>query len=178
MPQRAATIESLPMAFEVVKEMQAGGLDWGEGYRPLGRRARCVGFVLGWAAASPDAETDRGSRMAVTIYHNPRCGKSRQTLALLRDRGIEPDVVEYLKTPPDAATLRRLLDSLGLDARGLMRRKEAAYKENGLDDAALDDDALVAAMVANPILIERPIVVTADGRAALGRPPEAVLGIL
>lgn len=116
--------------------------------------------------------------MAVTIYHNPRCGKSRQTLALLRDRGIEPDVVEYLKTPPDAATLRRLLDSLGLDARGLMRRKEAAYKENGLDDMALEDDALIAAMVANPILIERPIVVTADGRAALGRPPEAVLGIL
>ena len=116
--------------------------------------------------------------MAVTIYHNPRCGKSRQTLALLRDRGIEPDVVEYLKTPPDAATLRQLLDSLGLDARGLMRRKEAVYGENGLDDAALDDDALIAAMVANPILIERPIVVTADGRAALGRPPEAVLGIL
>lgn len=116
--------------------------------------------------------------MAVTIYHNPRCGKSRQTLALLRDRGIEPDVVEYLKTPPDAATLRRLLDSLGLDVRGLMRRKEAVYRENGLDDTALDDDALIAAMVANPILIERPIVVTADGRAALGRPPEAVLGIL
>ena len=116
--------------------------------------------------------------MAVTIYHNPRCGKSRQTLAFLRDRGIEPIVVEYLKAPPDAATLRQLLDALGLDARGLMRRKEAAYKENGLDDAALDDDALVAAMVANPILIERPIVVTADGRAALGRPPEAVLGIL
>lgn len=116
--------------------------------------------------------------MAVTIYHNPRCGKSRQTLALLRDRGIEPDVVEYLKTPPDAATLRRLLDSLGLDVRGLMRRKEAVYRENGLDDMALDDDALIAAMVANPILIERPIVVTADGRAALGRPPEAVLGIL
>lgn len=116
--------------------------------------------------------------MAVTIYHNPRCGKSRQTLALLRDRGIEPIVVEYLKAPPDAATLRQLLDALDLGARGLMRRKEAAYKENGLDDTALDENALIAAMVANPILIERPIVVTADGRAALGRPPEAVLGIL
>ncbi len=113
----------------------------------------------------------------VTIYHNPRCSKSRQTLALLKERGIEPVVVEYLKTPPDAGTLRVLLERLGLDARGLMRRREAAYKSNGLDDPALDEEALIAAMAANPVLIERPIV-TCGGRAVLGRPPESVLGIL
>lgn len=115
--------------------------------------------------------------MDVTIYHNPRCSKSRQTLALLRERGIEPTVVEYLKTPPDAETLRTLLARLGLDPRGLMRRKEAAYRENGLGNPALDDDALIAAMAASPTLIERPIVVAGE-RAALGRPPEAALAIL
>ena len=115
--------------------------------------------------------------VAVTIYHNPRCSKSRQTLALLRERGIEPEIVEYLKTPPDAGTLRTLLARLGLDARGLMRRREKAYRENGLDDPALDEDALIAAMAANPVLIERPIVVSGD-RAALGRPPENALAIL
>lgn len=115
--------------------------------------------------------------MSVTIYHNPRCSKSRRTLALLRERGIEPEVVEYLKTPPDAAALRALLAMLGLAPRELMRRNEAAYKENGLDDPALGDDALLAAMAASPILIERPIVV-AGARAALGRPPEAALAIL
>lgn len=115
--------------------------------------------------------------VAVTIYHNPRCSKSRQTLALLRERGIEPEIVEYLKTPPDAGTLRTLLARLGLDARGLMRRREKAYRENGLDDPELDEDALIAAMTANPVLIERPIVVAGD-RAALGRPPENALAIL
>lgn len=116
--------------------------------------------------------------MAVTIYHNPRCSKSRQTLALLRDRGVEPEIVEYLETPPSAAEIARILGALGLAPRELMRRKEAAYKDNGLDDAGLSDDRLIAAMVAHPILIERPIVVAEDGRAALGRPPEAVLEIL
>ena len=115
--------------------------------------------------------------MTVTIYHNPRCGKSRQTLTLLQENGIEPTVVQYLDTPPDAATLKGLLKKLGLRPRELMRRKEAAYKENGLGDASFDDDALIAAMVANPILIERPIVVN-GGKAALGRPPEQVLDIL
>ena len=115
--------------------------------------------------------------MTVTIYHNPRCGKSRQTLTLLQENGIEPTVVQYLDTPPDAATLKGLLKKLGLRPRELMRRKEAAYKENGLNDASFDDDALIAAMVANPILIERPIVVN-GGKAALGRPPEQVLDIL
>ena len=115
--------------------------------------------------------------MSVTIYHNPRCSKSRQTLALLQDRGIEPVVVEYLKQPPDAATLGRILERLGLEPRQLMRRKEAPYKELGLDDSALSHAALIEAMVAHPILIERPIVVTGE-KAAVGRPPEQVLAIL
>ncbi len=115
--------------------------------------------------------------MAVTIYHNPRCSKSRATLKLLEERGIAPRIVEYLKTPPDAATLDRLLTGLGMEPRALMRRKEAPYRENGLDNAGLSRDALIAAMVAHPILIERPIVVAGD-RVALGRPPEAVLEIL
>ena len=115
--------------------------------------------------------------MAVTIYHNPRCSKSRQTLALLNDRGLDVEIVEYLETPPDAATLGRLLDGLGLAPRDLMRKKEAPYKKLGLDDSALDRTALIVAMVENPVLIERPIVV-AGARVALGRPPEAVLDIL
>jgi len=108
------------------------------------------------------------------LYHNPRCGKSRQALELLRTRGVEPRIVEYLKTPPDVAELRRVLVLLGMTPRQLIRKREAA--EVGLDDPTLTDDALVEGMVANPIVIERPILVAGD-RAALGRPPEAVLGI-
>ena len=115
--------------------------------------------------------------MSVTIYHNPRCSKSRQTLALLRERGMEPEIIEYLKTPPDAATLKKILSLLGLRPRELMRNKEAVYKDKGLDDATLSDDDLIAAMINDPVLMERPIVI-ADGRAALGRPPEKVLEIL
>lgn len=115
--------------------------------------------------------------MAVTIYHNPRCTKSRQTLELLRKKGIEPRVIEYLKTPPTRAELKRILKLLGMAPRQLMRRGEAAYKEQGLDDSTLSDEALVAAMVETPILIQRPIVL-ADGKAAIGRPPELVLEIL
>lgn len=115
--------------------------------------------------------------MPVTIYHNPRCSKSRQTLALLEDRGLAPEIVLYLDSPPDAATLRRVLGPLGLGPRDLMRRKEAVYKELGLSDPELGEDDLIRAMVENPILIERPIVVAGE-RAALGRPPEAVLDIL
>lgn len=115
--------------------------------------------------------------MTVTIYHNPRCSKSRQTLQLLRERGIEPDVVEYLESPPDAGELSRILNLLGLEPRQLMRTGEAAYKENDLDDTDLDRDELIAVMVANPILIERPIVIAGD-RARIGRPPESVLEIL
>ena len=115
--------------------------------------------------------------MSVTIYHNPRCSKSRQTLALLEEQGLELQVVEYLKTPPDAAGLKALLDRLGLAPRELIRRKESLYKELGLDDEGLSEAALIQAMAENPILIERPIVVAGE-RAALGRPPEAVLRIL
>ena len=115
--------------------------------------------------------------MKVTVLHNPRCSKSRQALQLLKDRGVEPEIVEYLKTPPDAAELGRILDLLGLAPRDLMRRKEPAYRELSLADPGLDRAALIAAMTAHPILIERPIVL-ADGKAALGRPPERVLNIL
>jgi arsenate reductase (glutaredoxin) len=113
--------------------------------------------------------------LTYTLYHNPRCGKSRQTLELLRDRGIEPTIVDYLKMPPDAAELRRILSLLGMTPRQLLRKREA--EEAGLGDPGLSNDALVAGMVANPITIERPILVTGD-RAALGRPPEAVLALL
>lgn len=115
--------------------------------------------------------------MSTVIWHNPRCSKSRETLALLRDRGIEPEVVHYLDTPPDAAELDRVLGLLGLEPRALMRRKEAAYREAGLDDPSLSRAALIQAMVDRPVLIERPVVL-ADGKAALGRPPEDVLAIL
>ncbi len=105
--------------------------------------------------------------MSVTLYHNPRCSKSRQTLQILRDRGIEPEILEYLKTPPDALTLSAILDRLGMGPRGLMRVKEKEYRVLGLDDPSLSREALIAAMVDHPILIERPIVLK-DSRAALG----------
>lgn len=112
--------------------------------------------------------------MPVTIYHNPRCSKSRQTLALLEENGVAPQVIEYLKNPPDAKTLRDLLQKLGLGPRDILRRKEAA--EAGISPD-LEGDALIAAMVANPVVIERPIVVIGS-EARLGRPPEQVLEIL
>jgi len=111
----------------------------------------------------------------VRIYHNNRCSKSRATLALLEGREVE--VVNYLDTPPDAAELKQLLKLLGIPARQLLRSGEDIYRELVLADPSLGDDALIAAMVAHPILIERPIVV-ANGKAAIGRPPEAVLAIL
>jgi arsenate reductase (glutaredoxin) len=116
--------------------------------------------------------------MTTTIYHNNRCGKSRDTLALLKEKGIEPDIVAYLDTPPDAATLRDLLKKLGFaDARALIRKGEAEYKALNLADPSLPQATLIDAMIANPKLIERPIVVNGD-KAALGRPPENVLAIL
>ena len=115
--------------------------------------------------------------MRVKIYHNPRCSKSRQTLQLLKDNNIEPEVVKYLETPPDREELQPILDMLGLEPRELMRRKEKEYKELGLDDPGLTRDQLIDAMVEHPRLIERPIVVK-DGRAAIGRPPEKVLELL
>lgn len=115
--------------------------------------------------------------MKVTIYHNPRCSKSRQALALLEERGIQPTVVEYLRTPPDRDTLVALLARLGIPVRELMRSDEAEYGELGLDAPQRDDEALLDAMVEHPRLIQRPIVVVGD-RARIGRPPEAVLEIL
>ncbi len=115
--------------------------------------------------------------MSVKIYHNPRCSKSRQTLQLLKDNNIEPEVVEYLKTLPSREELERILDMLGVEPRELMRRKEKEYKELGLDDPGLSRDQLIDAMIEHPRLIERPIVIK-DGKAAIGRPPEKVLEIL
>lgn len=115
--------------------------------------------------------------MSVKIYHNPRCTKSRETLQLLEAKGIKPDVVEYLKNPPTAAELQDILHKLGIKPRDLMRTKEPEYKENGLDDQSLSDSELIEAMVRIPKLIERPIVLAND-KAAVGRPPEAVLAIL
>ncbi len=115
--------------------------------------------------------------MTVTIYHNPRCSKSRQTLALLEGRGIEPEIVLYLQDPPSKTTLKSIVKKLGAaSAREIMRAKEAPYTELELDDVSAET-ALIDAMVENPILIERPIVVNGD-KAAIGRPPEAVLEIL
>ncbi|GAB7213424.1 arsenate reductase (glutaredoxin) [Dickeya oryzae] len=115
---------------------------------------------------------------SVTIYHNPRCSKSRETLTLLQQQGIEPEVVLYLDTPPDAATLAKLIKQLGFNsARELMRRKEELYRELNLADDTLTEAQLIEAMVTHPKLIERPIVV-ANGHAKLGRPPEQVLDIL
>ncbi|MGZ8401630.1 MAG: arsenate reductase (glutaredoxin) [Methyloceanibacter sp.] len=115
--------------------------------------------------------------MIVTIYHNPRCSKSRETLKLIETRGLKPKIVDYLKTPPSAAELKAILKKLGLKPEELLRTGEPRYAELDLKDRHLDDDALIALMVANPILIERPIVV-ANGKAAIGRPPETVLEIL
>jgi arsenate reductase len=113
----------------------------------------------------------------VTIYHNPRCSKSRQTLALLQENGIEPRIVRYLETPPDAATLKSLLAALGMRPRDLIRTGEEEYKRLNLADKSLDDDRLIEAMASHPRLIQRPIVINGK-QAALGRPPEAVLDIL
>ncbi|MEM7100704.1 MAG: arsenate reductase (glutaredoxin) [Pseudomonadota bacterium] len=113
----------------------------------------------------------------ITIYHNPRCSKSRQTLALLEEHGATPEIIEYLINPPDSNTLNQILSMLDYSPRDLMRKKEAAYIEENLADAALTHDQLVKAMINNPILIERPIVVAAD-RATIGRPPENVLELI
>jgi arsenate reductase len=115
--------------------------------------------------------------MTVTIYHNPRCTKSRATLRLLEQRGLKPKIVDYLKTPPSAAELKAILKKLGLKPRELMRKGEPRYAELGLKQRELNDDQLIALMAANPILIERPIVVS-GGKVAIGRPPEKVLEVL
>lgn len=111
------------------------------------------------------------------IYHNPRCSKSRQTLALLQEQGIDADVVEYLQTPPPREQLEMILSKLACEPREIMRHKEDCYKELNLDDPDLTREQLIDAMLANPILIERPIVIH-DDKVAIGRPPQNVLGIL
>jgi len=119
--------------------------------------------------------------MSTIIYHNPRCSKSRQTLALLNDNGIKATVVEYLNTPPDTAALDNILQLLAMEPRELMRKNESEYKDNHLDDTSLSREQLIAAMVAHPRLIERPIVISEHNgqrRATIGRPPESVLEIL
>jgi arsenate reductase (glutaredoxin) len=113
--------------------------------------------------------------MPVRIYHNPRCNTSRNTLTLLRERGIEPEIVEYLKIPYTAAGLKTLLGQLEMPAKALVRKKEAAAL--GIDPGKLSEEALIAAMVKNPVIVERPIVVS-GGKAALGRPPEKVLAVI
>lgn len=115
--------------------------------------------------------------MTVTIYHNPRCSKSRATLALLEEKGVTPEVVEYLKTPPSKEEMGRILDGLGMEPRDLMRKKEEPYGALNLADGDKSREALIDAMLDNPILMERPVVVK-DGKYALGRPPENVLEIL
>ena len=115
--------------------------------------------------------------MAVTIYHNPRCSKSRQTLALLESHGIKPRVIDYLKSPPDKATLKSLLRKLGIPASALVRRKEEEFKALGLARPDTTEDAFLEALASHPRLIERPIVVSGR-KARIGRPPESVLEIL
>ncbi|OQX37330.1 MAG: arsenate reductase (glutaredoxin) [Oceanospirillales bacterium LUC14_002_19_P2] len=113
----------------------------------------------------------------VTIYHNPRCSKSRQTLQLLEEQGSNPDIVLYLETPPDRNTLKAIINKLDMPVRELLRTGEQEYKDNALKNPALDDEALLDAMVRWPKLIQRPIVVKGNN-ARIGRPPEAVLEIL
>ncbi len=115
--------------------------------------------------------------MDVTIYHNPRCSKSRQTLELIKGKNIEPNIIEYLKTPPDKDTLENILALLGIKPAGLLRKNEAAYSEAGLNRDGISDDEIIAAMIAHPVLIERPVVL-AGGKAIIGRPPENVLTII
>ena len=111
------------------------------------------------------------------IFHNPRCSKSRQTLELLREQGVEPEIIRYLETPPTEQILEQILQALDIGPRELMRTGEKEYREQGLDDPGLDRETLVKAMVATPKLIERPIVIRGN-KVALGRPPENVLNIL
>lgn len=115
--------------------------------------------------------------MLVTIYHNPRCSKSRQTLTLLQEKGVNPQIIEYLKQPPSKSELKKILSMLCIEPRDLIRKKEQEYKANNLDNPNLSNEILIEAMLKHPKLIERPIVI-ADHKAAIGRPPENILEIL
>jgi len=115
--------------------------------------------------------------MTVTIYHNPSCSKSRQTLEIIKNKGIEPIIIEYLKVSPTKDKIKEILSILGYAPRDLMRKKESVYTEFKLEDSSLSDDVLISFMVKNPILIERPIIIS-NNKVAIGRPPEKVLDIL
>lgn len=116
--------------------------------------------------------------MKVTIFHNPRCSKSRQTLQLLEEKNLQADIIEYLQAPPSRSTLEQILTHLKMEPRDLMRKNESVYKDLKLADPSLGRDELITAMLENPILIERPIVIVNDEKVALGRPPENVLTII
>ena len=115
--------------------------------------------------------------MSVTLYHNPKCSKSRQTLGLIEERGVTPTIVKYLETPPTSMELKDILGKLNISPRELLRKKEDEYSDLKLDDSSLSDEDLIKAMVEHPVLIERPIVIT-ENQARIGRPPEQVLEIL
>jgi arsenate reductase (glutaredoxin) len=129
----------------------------------------------GWINAGDFRDED--FQMRVTIYHNPNCGTSRNVLAIIREHGLEPEIIEYLKHPPSRARLKELIAAMGLPVRAVLRTKNEPYTELGLADAKWSDDALIDFMVAHPVLIERPIVVTAK-RVRLCRPKELVLEVL
>lgn len=129
------------------------------------------------ARALAPATGDNAMSDPIVVYHNPRCSKSRAALALIRERGEEPEVVEYLKTPLDAGALRELLDVLDVPARDLVRRGESPYRELGLANPATTEDELIAAVAAHPILMQRPIV-RRGARAVMARPPERVADLL
>ena len=118
------------------------------------------------------------SSTSIVIYHNPRCSKSRATLELLQERGIEPEIVEYMKEPPDKETLAHLVELLGVSPRELLRTNEQVYKDAGLDEEDLRDEDILDALSQCPTILQRPIVVVDDEKAAIGRPPESVLDIL
>ncbi len=115
---------------------------------------------------------------SITIYHNPRCSKSRQTLKLIEDKGYKPEVIEYLKTPPDQKTIKQIIALLGISLSELVRNTETAYKELSLDHDSTADEKLIQIMIENPILIQRPIVIVDNKHAVIGRPPENINDIL
>lgn len=127
--------------------------------------------------SSRRSDITAGFMSVITVYHNPKCSNARGALELIRERGFEPQIVEYLKTPLSAEALRALVAACGVPVRELMRSKEAVFSELGLDDPAVDDDTLIAAIAAHPVLLNRPIVSTPLG-TRLCRPPERVLDIL
>ena len=115
--------------------------------------------------------------MTAKIYYNPQCSKCRETLKILKENGVDTEIIEYLKTPPDAESLKTMLDTLNMQPRQLMRKHESEYKDNNLDDPALSDEQLIQAMIDYPKIIERPIVLN-NGKIAIGRPPVNVLDII